>query len=61
VDRGAAIAQVIAEAAAQDVVLLAGKGHEETQEVAGTKTPFSDLAHAKAALSQRLPTHGVVA
>ena len=61
VDRGAAIAQVIAEAAAQDVVLLAGKGHEETQEVAGTKTPFADMAHAKAALSQRQPTHGVVA
>ncbi|MDZ7891075.1 MAG: UDP-N-acetylmuramoyl-L-alanyl-D-glutamate--2,6-diaminopimelate ligase [Rhodoferax sp.] len=61
VDRGAAIAQVIAQAAAQDVVLLAGKGHEETQEVAGTKTPFSDMAYAKAALSQRQPTPGVVA
>jgi UDP-N-acetylmuramyl-tripeptide synthetase len=61
VDRGEAIARAIAEAAAQDVVLLAGKGHEETQEVAGIKTPFSDLAHAKAALQRRQAIPGVAA
>ena len=51
-DRAAAIAQTIQGAAAQDVVLLAGKGHEATQEIAGVKTAFSDRAHAAAALKQ---------
>jgi UDP-N-acetylmuramyl tripeptide synthase len=32
------------------VVLLAGKGHESFQEVAGVKWPFSDRVHAQAAL-----------
>lgn len=50
-DRAAAIAQVIGLAQAQDVVLLAGKGHEDFQEVRGVKRPFSDRAHAQAALS----------
>ena len=52
-DRAAAIAQVIAEAAPADVVLLAGKGHEDTQETAGVRVPFSDLAHARQALQAR--------
>ena len=52
-DRALAIAETIAAAAPQDVVLLAGKGHEEYQEVAGVKQPFSDLAHARAALDAR--------
>jgi MurE/MurF fusion protein len=38
-----AIAQAVAEADAGDVMLLAGKGHETYQEVAGVKHPFSDL------------------
>jgi UDP-N-acetylmuramoyl-L-alanyl-D-glutamate--2,6-diaminopimelate ligase len=50
-DRELAIAQVIAGAGAGDVVLLAGKGHEETQEIAGVKRPFSDKQHALQALS----------
>jgi UDP-N-acetylmuramyl tripeptide synthase len=33
-------------------VLLAGKGHEATQEIAGVKTAFSDRIHAAAALQQ---------
>ena len=52
-DRAAAIAQVVAEADARDVVLIAGKGHEEYQETAGVRQPFSDMAHARAALERR--------
>ncbi|MCB1978445.1 MAG: UDP-N-acetylmuramoyl-L-alanyl-D-glutamate--2,6-diaminopimelate ligase [Burkholderiaceae bacterium] len=52
-DRAAAIAQVLAQAAPADVVLIAGKGHEAWQEIAGVKRPFSDLEHARAALARR--------
>ena len=55
-DRAQAIAQTIQRAAEQDVVLLAGKGHEATQEIAGIKTAFSDRAHAAAALQQWRPS-----
>ena len=54
IDRASAIADTVARAAASDVVLIAGKGHEDYQEVMGVKTPFSDLAHARAALDRRL-------
>ena len=49
-DRAQAIAQVVAQAAAEDVVLLAGKGHESTQEIRGQKSEFDDAVHAQAAL-----------
>jgi UDP-N-acetylmuramyl-tripeptide synthetase len=52
-DRARAIADTIAAAAPQDVVLVAGKGHENYQEVAGVKHPFSDREHAQAALAAR--------
>ncbi len=52
-DRALAIAGTLAQAAASDVVLIAGKGHEDYQEIGGVKHPFSDLAHARAALEQR--------
>ncbi len=52
-DRALAIAQTLGAATPRDVVLLAGKGHESTQEIAGVKLPFSDLAHARAALAAR--------
>jgi UDP-N-acetylmuramoyl-L-alanyl-D-glutamate--2,6-diaminopimelate ligase len=52
-DRALAIAETIAAAGAQDVVLLAGKGHEDYQEIAGVKQPFSDHVHAQAALDAR--------
>jgi UDP-N-acetylmuramyl-tripeptide synthetase len=52
-DRAVAIAQALAEAAPEDVVLIAGKGHEDTQETAGVRTPFSDMAHAQRALQAR--------
>ena len=52
-DRAAAIALVLAEADARDVVLIAGKGHEDYQETAGVRRPFSDLEQARAALQAR--------
>jgi UDP-N-acetylmuramyl-tripeptide synthetase len=52
-DRQQAIAAAIGEAAGHDVVLLAGKGHETYQEVAGVRRPFSDEAEALAALGRR--------
>ena len=52
-DRATAIAQAIAGAEARDVLLIAGKGHEDYQETAGVRRPFSDLEHARAALARR--------
>jgi UDP-N-acetylmuramoyl-L-alanyl-D-glutamate--2,6-diaminopimelate ligase len=52
-DRAAAIALALAEADAADVVLIAGKGHEDYQEVAGVRRPFSDMAQARVALQAR--------
>jgi len=52
-DRARAIAAAIAAADAADVILIAGKGHEQTQEIAGRKQPFSDAAEAGAALARR--------
>ncbi len=51
--RALAIAQVLQQAAPHDVVLIAGKGHEDYQEIAGVKHAFSDQAHAVAALARR--------
>ena len=59
VDRAQAIAEAIVQAADQDVILLAGKGHETTQEIAGMKYPFSDVEHAEKALAIRASTQGV--
>lgn len=53
VDREIAIASAISEAEHGDIVVIAGKGHESTQEVAGTHIPFSDVEIAKAVLEQR--------
>lgn len=49
--RGDAIARLIAQAAASDVLVLAGKGHEDYQEVMGVRQPFSDLVEANKALA----------
>ena len=58
-DRQQAISWVIEHAQAQDVVLLAGKGHEEVQEVAGVKRPFSDAQEARQAMQRKaLPVVG---
>jgi UDP-N-acetylmuramoyl-L-alanyl-D-glutamate--2,6-diaminopimelate ligase len=52
-DRREAIRHAVLGAAAGDVVLLAGKGHEDYQEIAGTRRPFSDLEQARTALVAR--------
>jgi UDP-N-acetylmuramoyl-L-alanyl-D-glutamate--2,6-diaminopimelate ligase len=50
-DRHAAIAEAIAGAEAGDVVLIAGKGHEQGQEFAGgRKVPFDDCVVAREVL-----------
>jgi UDP-N-acetylmuramoyl-L-alanyl-D-glutamate--2,6-diaminopimelate ligase len=51
-DRRSAIESAIAGAAAGDVVLIAGKGHEQGQEVAGEIHPFDDREVARAALAR---------
>ena len=53
-DRRAAIAHAIGLARPEDVLLLAGKGHEATQDVNGVKHPFSDIEEAREALRRRL-------
>jgi UDP-N-acetylmuramoyl-L-alanyl-D-glutamate--2,6-diaminopimelate ligase len=50
-DRQVAIFSAVHHARAGDVVLLAGKGHETYQEIAGVRHPFSDLEVARAALA----------
>ena len=52
-DRRKAIAYAVREAGANDVVLIAGKGHEDYQEIAGKKLPFSDVDEARFALEAR--------
>ncbi len=56
-DRAAAIHWAIAQAQRGDVVLIAGKGHEEYQDIAGVKHPFSDFQVAEAALARWSPAH----
>lgn len=53
IDRALAIRRAVLEADARDVILLAGKGHEAYQEVAGIRMPFSDVEQAQAALALR--------
>lgn len=50
-DRAGAILYAIKHAKANDVILIAGKGHEAYQEINGKKWPFSDCAHAELALA----------
>lgn len=50
-DRHMAIKQSIGHANSEDIVLLAGKGHENYQEIAGVRSHFSDLEEASQALS----------
>ena len=52
-DRARAIEKMVLQLKEQDVLLLAGKGHETTQEVAGRSTRFSDEEQARAALRER--------
>jgi UDP-N-acetylmuramoyl-L-alanyl-D-glutamate--2,6-diaminopimelate ligase len=51
-ERAAAHQRAIAGAPAADVVLIAGKGHEDYQEIAGGRLPFSDAEHAALSLAR---------
>ena len=53
VDRGEAIRRTVLAAHPAEVILLAGKGHEPYQEIAGVRRPFSDVEEARAALAAR--------
>ena len=53
-DRARAIAQAIDMAGADDVVLIAGKGHEPYQEINGIKHPFDDTATARELLRRHV-------
>jgi UDP-N-acetylmuramyl-tripeptide synthetase len=53
VDRRKAIVDAVQTAAVADVILIAGKGHEDYQEIQGIKQPFSDALVARAALDTR--------
>lgn len=57
-DRAQAIRMAIREAGADDVIVLAGKGHEPYQEVLGVRLPFSDVEQARAALVEWNRTRG---
>jgi UDP-N-acetylmuramoyl-L-alanyl-D-glutamate--2,6-diaminopimelate ligase len=50
-ERGAAIAQIIGQARRQDVIVLAGKGHEDYQEINQQRQHFSDIEQAEQALA----------
>ena len=52
-DRRAAIVHAVRHAQVQDVILIAGKGHEAEQDIAGVKHPFSDVQEAQAAILGR--------
>ena len=52
-DRALAIARAVSQAHANDVVLVAGKGHEQYQEVGPTRFVFSDRLQAERALTAR--------
>ncbi len=54
-DRALAIADALKRASTKDVVLIAGKGHEDYQEICGVRRPFSDRLQAQMALQARLP------
>ncbi len=60
VDRARAIDLAVSRANARDVVLIAGKGHEDYQDVMGVQRPFSDLQEVRNAL-QRRARQGVTA
>ncbi len=52
-DRARAIAKTLAQASSRDVVLIAGKGHEAYQEIAGQRLPFSDRVQVEQFFAQR--------
>jgi len=59
IDRANAIAGAVISATEGDVVLIAGKGHENYQEIAETRIPFSDADAARAALGVPVTPEGL--
>ena len=61
IDRRQAILRAIQEASSKDVILIAGKGHENYQDILGVKHEFSDARVALESLRQRAlrPSAGV--
>ena len=57
VDRRLAIGLVAKSAQPQDIVVIAGKGHEDYQEIEGVRHWFDDVVELKAALSHVQPPH----
>jgi UDP-N-acetylmuramyl-tripeptide synthetase len=55
-DRALAIRDAVNSADSRDIVLVAGKGHEDYQEIAGVKRPFSDHLQVQLALKARAPS-----
>ena len=53
VDRKEAITKVINEAKSNDVILIAGKGHETYQQIGATKFDFDDREVAREAIKSR--------
>ena len=53
IDRASAIKKAVSEASDGDVVLIAGKGHEDYQIIGTTKRHFSDQEESKKALELR--------
>jgi UDP-N-acetylmuramoyl-L-alanyl-D-glutamate--2,6-diaminopimelate ligase len=52
-DRQRAIEYAVTDAALEDMVLIAGKGHEHYQEISGVKKPFNDYEIAMKAIQKR--------
>jgi UDP-N-acetylmuramoyl-L-alanyl-D-glutamate--2,6-diaminopimelate ligase len=52
-DRAEAIQRAVQVAGAKDIILIAGKGHEDYQDVAGVKTPFDDTKIARRAIDAK--------
>ena len=52
IDRTQAIRQALSQALAQDLVLVAGKGHETYQEIDGRQLPFDDRQVVSQALKE---------
>ena len=52
-NRADAVRHAVADADPRDVVLLAGKGHEDYQDINGVTQHFSDSEEAVAALARR--------
>jgi len=53
-DRAEAIRRAIDLAAAGDIIVLAGKGHENYQEIGGRRLPFDDVQQALWAINDKM-------